>query len=250
MLHSQQQQDTQMIIEPCNSDCSFCFLNYTDVLERNLLFKGLNKSEIGFIINKVHHQVRTVEKNGIIAMEGDMLRHLIIVVEGSVVGEMMDFDGNILRVETIEASKSLATAFIFGEKNRFPVTVIALESTRLLLIEKDELLSLFSENKIVMRNFLDMISDRAQFLSRRIKMLTLPDLKAKVAFYLLEQMKRSGNSQFRIPNTQQELSEILGSTRPSVGRIFRELHNENYIHARGKEIKVLDTAGLSSLLSG
>ena len=86
-------------IEPCNDRCSFCFLNYTDVLSGNSLFSGLQKSEIGQIIRNVHHQVKEYGSSGLIANEGDAYDRLILIVKGSVVGEMMDFEGRVLRVE-------------------------------------------------------------------------------------------------------------------------------------------------------
>ena len=128
--------------------------------------------------------------------------------------------------------------------------VTATQSTKLLLVEKQDLLELLSSNRNILKNFLDLISDRAQFLSQRIRMLSLRGLKAKVALYLLEVMKESGDVAFRIPQTQNEIAEMFGTTRPSVGRIFRELHNEGFIEAKGKQIRILDQSGLSSLISG
>lgn len=248
MLQDQTNSEKIGLLEPCNSECSFCFLNYTDVLVDSPLFKGLERREIGSIIRQVHHRVRSLARNEVLAVEGDKLHQLFIVLEGSVVGEMMDFEGNILRVEKMGASRAIATAFLFGEKGRLPVTVTALEPAKILLIEKQDLLSLFVVNRVVMKNFLDIISDRAQFLGQRIKILSLPGLKGKVAFYLLELMKKKGALSFRMPNSQQELADMFGTTRPSVGRVMRELHNEGYIRAQGKEIKILNRTGLSALL--
>jgi CRP-like cAMP-binding protein len=64
----------------------------------------------------------------------------------------------------------------------------------------------------------------------------------------VEQMKRTGRNSFRIPDKQQELAEIFASTRPSVGRIFRELHRSGIIHAKGKEVVIKDRKRLIDLL--
>lgn len=237
-------------ILPCNINCSFCFLNYTGILKLNVLFRDLDQKHIGLIIREIHHQVKVLETGEVLAVEGDKLEHLYMIIEGSVVGEMMDFEGKILRVEKLSAPETIATAFLFGNTANLPVTVTATEKTRLLVIPRADLLELFKKDPVILRNFLDIISDRAQFMSKRIKLLSLTGLKARISQYLLDIMKNTGKASFRIPNTQKELSEILGATRPSVGRAIRELHNSGYISAKGKNIEVRDRIKLSSLLAG
>jgi CRP/FNR family transcriptional regulator, dissimilatory nitrate respiration regulator len=238
------------LLEPCNEMCSFCFLNYTDVLGSNPLFAGLGRHDIGRMIRDIHHQVKKLNKGALLASEGDPVDALIILVQGTVAGEMIDDEGNVLRVETISAPRAIATAFLFGKKNIFPVTIKALEETRLLMIPKDELPVLFASNRMIMQNFLDMISDRAQFLSRRIKVLSIPDLRGQLAYYLLEQKKSAGQPAFSLPHTQQELAEQFGAARPSIGRTLRELHNKRYITAKGKSVTILNEKGLSQLIRG
>lgn len=235
-------------IEPCNEECSFCFLNYTDILADNYLFRNLSKKEIGIIIRNVHHQVRKYEKGEVIAREGDSYDQLIIIVRGSVVGEMMDFEGRVLRVEQRSAPESVATAFIFGKNNRLPVTITAMEETRSLFIPREDLVELFAGNVIVLNNFLDIMANRAQFLSRQLKLLGLSTIKGKIAHYLLEQVKKQKSEHIRLIHNQHELAEMFGVARPSIARALGELNLEGIIKSRGKQIEILDKASLSTLL--
>lgn len=235
-------------IELCNDNCSFCFLSYNDVLIKNPLFRGLSHYETGEIIKNIHHQVKTLHKNEILAIEGDSLNQMIIILKGAVVGDMMVFEGNVLRLEKVEAPDTIATAFIFGESGKLPVTITATESTHLLLIQKEDLLNLFLSNKLILNNFLNIISERAQFLRKKIKLLGLYSIKGKIAFYLLELHKKTGNNKLTLPHTQAELAEMLGVARPSIGRTFRELHNSNIIKAKGKKLEIINKIKLSELL--
>jgi CRP/FNR family transcriptional regulator, dissimilatory nitrate respiration regulator len=235
-------------ITPCNHQCSFCFLNYTDVLADNYLFRNLDKMEIGRIIKEIHHRVKEYNKGDIIAQEGDYYDQLIILIKGSVVGEMMDFSGRVLRVEKLQAPESPASNFIFGDNNTLPVTITAEEDTRIILIPREELIKLFAKNETVLKNYLTIMANRAQFLSKKVRLLGLNSLKAKLAFFLLEQRKKQDSDTFNLPITQNDMADILGTTRPSVGRALRELHYSGYIEAKGKNIRVLDKEGLSLLL--
>lgn len=248
MYQMLQKSNKNMLIEPCNEKCSFCFLNYTNVLSENYLFRDLRNNEIGRIIRDIHHQVREYTRGEIIANKGDNYDRLIIIVKGSVVGEMMDFEGRVLRIEQRSAPETVATVFIFGKNNRLPVTITALEETRLLLIPREDLLELFRSNMVVLKNFMDIMANRAQFLSNQIKLLGLNSIKGKIAHYLLEQVKKQDNNDIRLTHTQLELSEMFGVTRPSVGRAIREMNESGYIKSKGKNISILDRRLISGLL--
>jgi len=243
-----QLREDNKLIEPCNDKCSFCFLNYTDVLSLNSLFRGLGKDEIGNIIRDIKHNVREYQRGEVIAFEGDSYDRLILIVKGSVVGEMMDFEGRVLRIEQRSAPETVATVFIFGENNRLPVTITALEETHLLFIPRDDLLHLFAGNRTVLKNFMDTMANRAQFLSIHLKLLGLNSIKGKIAHYLLDQVKEQGKDEIRIPHTQTELSEMFGVTRPSVGREIRRMNDTGIISSRGKNIRIINKRMLSSLL--
>jgi len=236
-------------IEPCNNECAFCFLDYTDALVRNPMFHGVEKEVLGTIIKSIHHQVKQLEKDEVLAVEGDVLNQLWIIVEGAVAGEMMDYSGNLLRVEKIIAPQTVATAFLFGKGGKLPVTITATEPTKVFCIPKNDLVILFCQHKKIMQNFLDIISERAQFLSQRIKVLSISSLRGKIAFYLLQQVKRTGRTEFLLAHTQQELAEQFGTTRPSVGRILSQLNYENIIESDRKNIRILDKEALTLMLS-
>lgn len=235
-------------IEPCNPNCKFCFLNYVDALENNYLFRNISPKEIGIIIRDIHHQVKSFKKGNLIASEGDSYNNLMIIVKGSIVAEMIDFEGRVLRVEQLYAPNTIATAFIFGYKRTLPVSITATEDTKLLLIPRDDLLELFRKNGQVLNNYLDIMANRTQFLSKQLKILGLHTIKGKIAHYLLEIVKNQGRLEFVLSHSQNELAEQFGVARPSIGRVMRELHEEGIIYAKGKNVKIIDKKALSGLL--
>lgn len=248
MLQMESYLEDKNIIEPCSEACAYCFLQYADIIGENSLFKGLEINEVRHIIRNAQHKVRDYGKGDLIASEGDRLNYLMMVIQGSVIGEMMDFEGRILRVEHLTAPNTVATVFLFGENNRLPVNVIAMEDTKILLISKQGLMDLFCDNNIVMKNFLDIMANRAQFLSKQMKILGLSTIKGKIAHYLLEQVKKSDTLKFRLQHTQNELAEMFGVTRPSLGRTLREMNMEGLISTKGKDVEVLQKVKLATLI--
>lgn len=235
-------------IEPCNNNCSFCFLNYADILGKNYLFRGLTQNEIGPLIKDIHHQVKSFNKGDLIACSGDEYNSLFIIVKGTVVGEMIDFDGRTIRIEELKAPDTIASAFIFGEKNELPVNISATVETKLLIIPRNELLKLLKKNEIILQNYLDIMANRTQQLTRKIRLLGMQSIKGKLAYYLLNITNKTGRNTFVLPNTQKEIADIFGVARPSIGRVFREMDNEGYIKASGKRVCIMNKTELSDLL--
>ena len=235
-------------IEPCNAACSFCFLNYVDVLEDNYLFKNLSHTEIGNIIKEVHHQVKSFTKGEVVASAGEEYKNLYIIVKGSVVGEIIDFEGRVLRIEELNAPDTIATAFIFGENNALPVDITAVKDTKVLVFSKNELVKLFKRNEMVLQNYLDIMANKMQHLSRKIKLLGLHTIRGKIAHYLLELVKKCNCDTVKMPNTQEELALMFGVARPSIARTLKELNEEGIIEGKGKNISIINKAALSALL--
>ena len=160
---------------------------------------------------------------------------------------MIDYSGKTVKIEDIEAPRPLAAAFLFGKENKFPVTVTANKKAELLAIPVVEFLKLLQLNTRLLRNYLNSISTRAQFLSQKLNFLSFKTIKEKVAHFLLQQAGDLYHS-FELKNTQQQLAELFGVTRPSLARVLGDMQNENLIKIEKKTVTLLDKERLNSLL--
>ena len=216
------------------------------LLSDSPLFKGMIPAEVEDILALVPYHVRKFQSGSMISQSGETVESLIIVMNGIVKGEMVDYAGRVIKIEDITAPGALASAFIFGNKNRFPVNVIAVSEGELLMIGKSDFLRLLMKYDKILLNYLDMISSRSQFLSEKIKFLNFKTIKGKLAFYILQ---KSGmkSSLITLGMTQSDLADFFGVARPSIARALGELEDEGYIEAKGKSIKIIDKEGLAEL---
>nr|WP_319572389.1 Crp/Fnr family transcriptional regulator [uncultured Draconibacterium sp.] len=217
------------------------------ILVKSPLFYGIPDEECRALFSKIHYQVRKFEKDAIVVQGGEEVTNLFVVLSGSVRGEMIDYSGKTVKIEDIEAPRPLAAAFLFGKENKFPVTVTANRKAELLAIPVVEFLKLLQMNTRLLRNYLNSISTRAQFLSQKLHFLSFKTIKEKVAHFLLQQAGDRFHS-FELKNTQQQLAEMFGVTRPSLARVLGEMQNENLIKIEKKTVTLLDKEGLNSLL--
>ena len=219
-----------------------------DVLIKCPLFHGHTPNELNELKATIRYQIKRFETDECVALSFDECRHLHIVLNGSVRGEMVDSSGKVIKIEDIEAPRPLAVAFLFGKNNFYPVDIITNEPTEILAFPKESVIELMQKSSIFLKNYMDVISSRAQFLSDRIKFLSFQTIKGKLASYYLGLIK--GNATIiEVPDSQNSLADLFGVARPSLARAIRELHNDGIIEAKGKNITVLDKRALQQLIS-
>ena len=216
------------------------------VLSLAPVFRGLTSDEIEKILSSVPHHIKKFKAGSLISQSGEHVNSLMVVISGVVKGEMVDYAGRVIKIEDIPAPGALASAFIFGNNNRFPVNVITMSDTELMVIDKSDFLKLLMKNDKILVNFLDMISNRSQFLSEKIKFLNFKTIKGKLAHFIIQKAGKDGY-EITLDMTQNDLAEFFGVARPSVARALGELEEEGYLEAKGKTIKIIDKSGLADL---
>lgn len=211
------------------------------------VFRGVSRETTESLIQSIHYQVRKFKKDEVVAHAGQAVQDLMIMLNGSVRGEMIDYSGKVVKIEDIEAPKPLAAAFLFGNENKFPVTVSANEEVMILVVPVEEFLKVLQNDAQVLKNYLHNISTRAQFLSRKIHFLSFKTIKEKVAHFLLETAGEKLHS-FELKQTQQQLADLFGVTRPALARVFGEMQKEELIKMERKTVTLKDKHGLNELL--
>jgi CRP-like cAMP-binding protein len=212
------------------------------------LFLGLNEGEVEEILSGSFCRMRKYSRGDLVAQAGEEVFFLNIMVQGSVKGEMDDYAGKVIKIEDIHPPRPLAPAFLFGSQNRYPVNITASDDVKVLSISRDEFLKMMQTNERILRNFVNNVSSRGQFLSNKIKFLSFTSIKGKLAQYLLDMAGKTGSDRIILPLSQTELAELFGVARPSVGRAISEMNHDGIIQTEGKQVLLLDKARLSDLL--
>lgn len=223
-------------------------MDWIDKASQCPILKGVTSDILLMLFEKLQFQIKTYNKDDVLAIQGDEVNRLMILLEGSARGEMTDYSGHIIKIEDVAAPKPLAGAFLFGNENRFPVDVLANEQVKVLVIYRGEFLKLLRMNEIIQMNYLNLVGSKAQFLSRKIKFLSFKTIKGKIVHYLIG-LKPDAEGFIRLPASQQELADLFGVARPSVARAIGELEAEGLITAQNRMIRILNEPGLLKYLN-
>ncbi len=204
--------------------------------------------ELESILRSISHSVKSFSKGQTIAQREEEVKNLCVVVAGSVKGEMVDFSGKILKIEEMMAPQPIAHAFLFGERNRYPVDVIAIEDCKILFIPKPDFVRMLQGSDVILRNYLNAISNRAQFLSNKLWFLSFKTIKEKVAHYFLSISRSESKTIIMLPKSHQELAEFFGVTRPSLARVFAEMQDEGIITVNRREVTIINRNKLLEMI--
>jgi CRP-like cAMP-binding protein len=206
----------------------------------------MTSEEVTSAVKSAPYRIRRFKAGSMISQSGDPVNSFMMVIDGVVKGEMVDFSGRVIKIEDIPASGALASAFLFGSRNMFPVNVMAISDTKLLIIEKADFLKFLKSNDKILANFLDIISNRSQFLSEKIKFLNFKTIRGKLAQYIL-QAAGQDKREIRLAMTQNEMAGYFGVARPSIARVIREMEEEGVIVTKGKYLRIIDKKRLTEL---
>ena len=220
-------------------------MDYTYLLNAPV-FRGMDIAEIMSVISSTPYRIRRYRSGTMIFQSGEPVVSFVMVISGSVKGEMTDYSGRVLKIEEVSESGSVGAAFLFSSRSVFPVNVIAVTDAELLTIEKNDFLRFLKCDDRILLNFLGMISNRSVFLSEKIKFLNFKTIKGKLAQYFL-QISGSGDSVTTLTMTQSDLADYVGVARPSIARVVSELESEGMIETRGRSLRILDREKLVML---
>jgi len=218
-----------------------------ETLKVSPLFKGLETEEINSLINSSSHQIKQFSNKEVLAYAGEKVEKAIILLEGKLQGEMIDFAGNSLKIEEMEPPQMVASAFLYGPQSVFPVNLSAVSEGKILIIYKNDFTQLLSADQRVLSNYLNIVSGKAQFLSRKITFLSFKTIKEKIAYYLLQNFK-TGNQVVIINQSQKGLAEMLGVARPSLARTISEMESDQLIKWERNQVEIVDLKSLQAIL--
>jgi len=218
-----------------------------EALKDSPLFKGLEISDIDLLINNTLHQIKQFSNKEVLAYSGEKVEKAMILLEGKLQGEMIDFAGNSLKIEEMDPPQMVAAAFLYGPQSVFPVNLSAIADGKMLIIYKKDFTQLLSDDQRVLNNYLNIVSGKAQFLSRKITFLSFKTIKEKIAYYLLQNL-RSGSQMVTMTQSQKGLAEMLGVARPSLARTISEMEADQLIRWERNQVEIINLKLLQIIL--
>ena len=208
--------------------------NFLPLLCSTSLFNGLTSEELQTLLAQLGAVMRSYGKGEALVLAGEPNRRVGIALSGELEAYRPGVFGDVL------SGSSLAS----------PVTVMASVPCEVLLIPYERLLLSDGSpaHQQTLRNLVRTISDKYFSLSRRIDLLVMKSLRAKVAAYLLSEAARAHSLTFSIPFSRIQLADYLNCDRSALSRELSTMQKEGLIDTYRSSFKLLEPDALQQMV--
>ena len=211
------------------------------------LFSNMSSIEIENCMTSFHYQIKKYAKGEVIVNIQESVLQQLILIKGSVKSEMYSYNGKTIKIADMYTPRLLAPGFLFGNQSYYPISISATGNCEIMNISKLNFLNTLQQHVQLQLNFINLISNQTQFLTKKINFLNFKTIKGKIAYFLFMQYKRQGTLNIILPQSQTQLADLFGVTRPSLSRAMNELSHQGIININGKFINLLDLNTLKNI---
>lgn len=180
--------------------------------------------------------------------EGDQATFLPIILDGKIKMVRYPEPGKEIIIGMFQSGEIFAIPPAMDGK-RFPATAVAIEDSALLMVPRDEFLSLMESSSefssIVLKRMCGILRDRAD----TVRIMATPSAEQRIATVILRltgEMKCGETT--KITHRRQDLAEMAGLSLETTIRVIRKLAKKGHLKIIGGRIFVETTEHLRSLV--
>jgi CRP/FNR family transcriptional regulator len=220
----------------------------TNTLRSCQLFTGLPKLDLANIAAVT--VVKSLEKGEYLFHEGDPASGFYVIQLGAVNVHRVTATGKEQVIHVFRTGDSFAEVALAAPTG-YPADARALESTQVLLVQKEGILALLKRQPELALRMLGSMSSHLRVLVGQIEDLTVKDVETRLANWLV---KRCPNPQSEAPikieltTNKRVLAAELGTVSETFSRTLAKFREQKLITVKGKTVTVLSPAKLHSLL--
>ena len=211
------------------------------LLTRVPLFSSLTEEEIGQMFEVARE--RSYPKNSVILFEDDPGDALYVVVGGQVKVVLIGEDGKEVILSVLKDGDFFGEMALIDDEPR-SAHVIAMEDTDLLVLRREDFQRCLEGQPRMALSLLRALSGRLRKADEKIGDLVLLDVGGRIARLLLELAKEGDGETISRNVTHSTIAQMIGSSRETVSRTFRNLADSGLIEVSQQAIVIRDREGL------
>lgn len=213
-----------------------------DIIKSTSLFEGLSGEEVEAISKLIFE--KKYGKGETIFFEGDEADGFYIVSSGQIKVFKMNPMGKEHILHIFGPGEPVGEVPVFS-KQPFPANAEALVKSSTLFFPRKDFVALIENNPSIALNMLAVLSRRLRQFATQIENLSLKEVPARLAGYLLYIAKEQKNEGVvQLPVSKGQLASLLGTIPETLSRIFARMSDEGLIQVEGRSITILDRQGL------
>jgi CRP/FNR family transcriptional regulator len=212
------------------------------------LFVGLSPADLNAIAEIT--MVKSLGKGDYLFREGDPSHGFYIAQKGAINVHRVSASGKEQVIRIFRAGESFAEATL-ATMVGYPADARAVESSQVLLVQKDGFLGLLKRQPELALRMLASMSLHLRDLVGQLEDMTLKDVETRLANWLLKRCPDPNSTKpvsIELRTTKRVLAAELGTVSETFSRTLAKFREQKLVSVKGKTVTVLSPSGLKQLL--
>ncbi|MDY6971850.1 MAG: Crp/Fnr family transcriptional regulator [Thermodesulfobacteriota bacterium] len=216
-----------------------------DIISGTPLFNGLSEDQLREIEQISENQY--FSKGETVFSEGDTGNGFYVVADGMVKIFKVSMEGKEQILHIFGPGEPFGEVPVFAGQS-FPANAQAIARSHLLCFPRTAFVDLLSSNPSLSLNMLAVLSMRLRQFTVQVDNLSLKEVPARLAAYLIYLADEQGKEDFVTLNISKgQLAGLLGTIPETLSRIFAKMGSENLIEVKKKNIRLVNRSVLEEL---
>lgn len=223
-----------------------------DRLRRVPLFAELEDEDLDRIagLSRIVH----LRRKELLFSEGEPYRGMFVILDGLAVVYKLSGDGRMLILHVCRSGDSLAEPPLFEDEGALYIQHARVtRDSEVMFLPRDRFVPFLKQHPEVAWELLKSFALRIKELSLQLEGVTLREVTARLARYLLAEMEKAGlageeRPVLTLPLAKGSLASYLGTVHETLSRSFARLIRERIVAVEGPRVTILDGARLATLV--
>jgi len=186
--------------------------------------------------------LRHIPRHTIVLNAGDHTDNIYFVLAGALKVQISDEEGREVILSMLGPGELFGEMGVLDDHPR-SATVLAVESSEVVMIGKADFKQCLVENPDVSLFIMRNLTKRLRLADRNIESLALLDVYGRVARLLLEAAETiDGRKVVTHKLTKQDIAKMIGASREMVSRVMRDLVTQGLIQEHDGQLVLVDLA--------
>lgn len=215
------------------------YRKYTTALENNKLLKNVKEDKIGSLLEKVEEE--TWPKHTCFVDRVKVLNRFYFIVSGRLKVYKMDPVTGREFTLFLLTKNDIFDVLCLLEEQEHEVFYEALDKVNLLSANMNTMRRWVQENPEINRNMLPYLGHQLKMMEEYASNITLIDISTRLAKLILSNINSESHKLELINDlSNEELANLIGSTRAVVNRHLQEFKNDGILYLGRQKVEIRD----------
>ncbi len=214
-------------------------ISVRDVLRRSALLQAARDDTLELLQRS--SRARRLDRGAMLIHEGDQPTSVFFIADGLLRSFTTSFDGAEPTLTVMLPGDHVGELGVIDGTAR-SASVASLRPSMVVEVSGTTFRAALEADVAIYRALVMQLSQRLRSTSSRLSDLTILDLGARLAKFLLSEM--GGARVVELHFSQSELGQLLGGARQSINQLLATMERDGLITVNGRTIEVVDLAGL------